>query len=186
MIYAALLRGINVGGNNKIEMAKLKLLFEALGFSNIKTFIASGNVIFGTDKEDSDALSKRIESAIKKKFGTEVRVLLRDIKNVDKIIKALPDSWVNDANTKCDVIFLWESVDKKSILKELPFNPKIEEVKYIPGAVLWRIDRVNATKSRMFKIVGTKLYQEMTVRNCNTVRKIYTLMEEAEQKQTPP
>lgn len=180
MVYVALLRGINVGGNNKIEMAKLKLVFEALGFLNVKTFIASGNVIFSAGSEDSAALCKKIESAITKKFDIDVRVLLRDIKSIGKIVRALPDAWVNNANMKCDVMFLWESIDQKNILKELPINPKIEDVKYVPGAVLWRIDRTNATKSRMFKIIGTKLYKEMTVRNCNTVRKVYALMQEAE------
>lgn len=179
MTYVALLRGINVGGNNKIEMAKLKLVFEALDFSSVKTFIASGNVIFSADSQDSAALCKKIESAITKKFDIDVRVLLRDIKSIGKIVQALPGAWANDADMKCDVMFLWESIDNKSILKELPINPKIEDVKYVPGAVLWRIDRKDATKSRMFKIIGTKLYQEMTVRNCNTVRKLYALMKEA-------
>lgn len=77
---------------------------------------------------------------------------------------------------KCDVMFLWNNIDTKDILRQLPFDPAIEDVTYLPGAALWRIDRDKASKSRMFKIVGTKLHQQMTVRNSNTVRKIYELM----------
>jgi uncharacterized protein (DUF1697 family) len=96
--------------------------------------------------------------------------------SMGKLVKAIPSSWVNDKNIKCDVMFLWDEADNKNILKQLPFNPAIEDVKYVPGAVLWRIDRDKAAQSRMFKIAGTKLHQLMTVRNPNTVRKIYELM----------
>jgi len=176
--YVALLRGINVGGKNKIEMAKLKQTFERLGFANVQTFIASGNVIFRTDESDYEKLVQKIESAMKTDFGITIKVLLRDFKSMEKLVRAIPASWVNDKHIKCDVMFLWKDIDNKDILKTLPSNPAIEDVEYVSGAVLWRIDRENASKSRMFKIVGTKLHQQMTVRNPNTVRKLYELMRE--------
>jgi|SRR5579859_3214624 len=175
-IYVALLRGINVGGNNKVEMAKLKKTFEELGFTNVRTFIASGNVIFQSGETNQHALAQKIESAIKKDFGIQINVLLRDFKSIEKLVKAIPASWVNDKAMKCDVMFLWENVDSKEILKQLPFDSSLEDVRYFPGAVVWRIDRDKVTKSRMFKIVGTKVYAHMTVRNPNTVRKLYDLM----------
>lgn len=176
MKYVALLRGINVGGNNKVEMAKLKKTFERLGFDEVRTLIASGNVIFQTDASDHAKLTKQIETAIAKDFGIQISVLLRDFKEMSKLIKALPAAWVNDKAMKCDVMFLWAEIDKPSILKELPFDPKLEDIKYTPGAVLWRIDRDKVSKSRMQKIIGTRLYKQMTVRNPNTVRKLYALM----------
>lgn len=178
MTYVALLRGINVGGNNKIEMVRLKQTFERLGFSDVKTFIASGNVIFHTDESDKEVLAGKIESAIKDDFRISIKVLLLDLKSIDNLVKSIPSSWVNDKQMKCDVMFLWKEVDSKEVLKQLPFDPKIEDVLYIKGAVIWRIDRDKASKSRMFKIVGTKLHQLMTVRNPNTVRKLYELMQE--------
>jgi uncharacterized protein (DUF1697 family) len=174
--YVALLRGINVGGNNQVEMAKLKQTFERLGLANVKTFIASGNVIFRTEEQDPAILTRKIESAIKADFEMPIRVVLRDQKSMGQLVKAIPSSWVNDKEMKCDVMFLWEQVDNKAVLKQLPFDPTIEDVKYVPGAVIWRIDRVQVAKSRMLKIVGTKLHQQMTVRNPNTVRKLYELM----------
>ena len=178
LTYVALLRGINVGDNRKVEMAKLKQAFERLGLVNVKTFIASGNVIFQADLKDRKKLAQTIESAIKSDFKIDVKVLLRHLKDMGKLVKAIPASWVNDKTTKCDIMFLTQEADKKSILKRLPSNSAIEEVRYVPGAVLWHIDRDTANKSRMFRIVGTELYQQMTVRNPNTVRKLYELMVE--------
>lgn len=178
MTYVALLRGINVGGNNKIEMTRLKQTFERLGFSDVKTVIASGNVLFKTDQIDKHLIVKKIESGIEKDFGVSVKILLRDLENMQKLVKAIPTSWVNDNAVKCDVMFLFAQVDNKRTLSQLPFNKKIEDVKYVPGAVLWRIDRSKVLKSRMFKIASTKLYQQMTIRNPNTVRKLYDLMRE--------
>jgi len=176
MVYAALLRGINVGGKNKIEMKRLKQTFERLGFSGAKTFIASGNVIFNTAVSDAAKLVKKIEAAIAEDFGVEIKVLLRNADSMGKLVKAIPSSWVNDDKQKCDVMFLWDEIDNRNVLKQLPFDLTIEDVKYVPGAVLWRIDRSKAAKSRMFKIVGTKLHKQMTVRNSNTARKLYELM----------
>jgi len=63
------------------------------------------------------------------------------------------------------------------VLAQLPTNPAIEEVQYVPGAVLWRVSRANQDKSRMTRIVGTPLYKQMTIRNPNTVRKLLALAE---------
>lgn len=59
MKYVALLRGINVGGNNKVEMARLKQLFEKLGFTDVRTFIALGNVLFTTKETDVTNIVKK-------------------------------------------------------------------------------------------------------------------------------
>jgi uncharacterized protein (DUF1697 family) len=176
MKYVALLRGINVGGNNRVEMKKLKLTFEGLGFENVKSFINSGNVIFSSDEINEQKLTQKIEAAIKEDFGIEVKVLLRNLEQIKKLVQDIPETWVNNSEMKCDAMFLWPEIDKKEVLKELPFNPELEDVKYVPGAVLWKIDREKASKSKMFKIVGTKVFKQMTVRNPNTVRKIYELM----------
>ncbi|HIZ53258.1 MAG TPA: DUF1697 domain-containing protein, partial [Candidatus Enterococcus avicola] len=62
MIYVALLRGINVGGNNKIKMVDLKRVFESLGFKNVKTYLHSGNIIFQAPKESQTILALKIEA----------------------------------------------------------------------------------------------------------------------------
>ena len=78
MTYLALLRGINVGGKNKVEMARLKTLFESIGCSDVRTYINSGNVIF-TNGRVAARLRTSIEKAIAQEFGFDVRVVLRDL-----------------------------------------------------------------------------------------------------------
>lgn len=176
--YIAFLRGVNVGGNNKVEMGKLKKTLEQLGLVNVTTLIASGNVLFVSKELNQEKLALKIEAAIKVDFDIQTKVLLLSYEKLHDLVKAIPISWVNDKAMKCDVMLLWKEIDTKDIVKQLPINDEIEDILYIPGAVIWRIDREKVTKSRMTKIVGTKLYKQMTVRNPNTIRKIYAHMRE--------
>jgi uncharacterized protein (DUF1697 family) len=176
MVYVALLRGINVGGNNIVPMARLKAVFEKAGMKRVKTYINSGNVIFADDRRKPATIVTVLEEAIEKAFKLPIKVLIRDLPAIKSVAKALPEEWTNDGAMKCDVMFLWEGFDRKSILKELTIKTGIDEVVYVRGAILWRVDRPKLTRSGMLKIVGTDLYRGMTVRNCNTVRKLAELM----------
>lgn len=182
MIYVALLRGINVGGNNKVDMKQLKAVFESVGMSSVTTYINSGNVIFQNYDSSPEQIVPRLEKAIEDAFGFRVKVLLRDLANIERVIRELPDSWKNDNTMKCDVMFLWEEFDDISVLSQLTIRSEIDDVKYVPGAVLWRVDRPNVIRSGMMKIVGTELYRHMTIRNCNTTRKLFELMKATAEK----
>jgi uncharacterized protein (DUF1697 family) len=175
-----------VGGKNKVEMAKLRQTFESLGFLDAQTFIASGNVIFRTDEADHTLLVRKTESAIEADFGLSARVLLRDLISMGDLVKRIPDIWKNDNDMRCDVMFLFPDVDSEKVLQHLTYDPTLEDVRYVPGAVLWRIDRNKATKSRMVKIVGTPLYQQITIRNVNTVRRLYELALECHARAEKP
>ncbi len=180
MAYVALLRGINVGGKNTVEMKRLKATFERAGMKAVRTYINSGNVVFQHDSHDTGPLADALARAIEADFGFPVKVLVRDSRDFAVLMGALPDSWVNDQTAKCDVMFLREAVDHESVLDQLVIRPEIDDVRYVPGALLWRVDRPNATKSGMMKLVGTELYAQMTVRNCNTLRKLAALVQEAD------
>ena len=174
--YVALLRGINVGGNRKVDMKQLKATFEHAGMNDVSTYINSGNVIFRSDSDDPVSLTELLESAIQSEFGFPVKVMLRDTGNIRALVEMLPDDWVNGPEAKCDVMFLGEDVDDRAVLDLLTIKPEIDDVRYGPGAVLWRVERSAATRSGMLKLVGTDLYANMTVRNCNTLRKLDALM----------
>ncbi|HJR87565.1 MAG TPA: DUF1697 domain-containing protein [Acidimicrobiia bacterium] len=179
MVYVALLRGINVGGKNKMEMARLKATFEAAGMKDVTTYINSGNVVFSDNRRKAATITTTLEKAIEADFGLAIKVLVRDLPTIKKILKALPASWTNDSKMRCDVFFLWESFDKKDVLDQLNWKPEIEDLVYVPGAVIWRIDRTDVNRSRLQKMVGTDLYRGMTIRNCTTVRRLGELMETA-------
>jgi len=176
MMYVALLRGINVGGNSKIDMRELTTVFEAAGMASVKTYINSGNVIFAADAPDRSLLAEQLEHAIETRFGFAVRVLVRSVDDIRSLVEALPEDWANNEATKCDVFFLWDEVDQPSILARLEYDPEMEDVRYAPGAVIRRVGRKDAARSKLTRIVGTPLYQQMTIRNCNTARKLLELL----------
>jgi len=177
MVYVALLRGINVGGKTKVEMPKLKALFEELGCENVSTYINSGNVIF-QDERSANTLVSLIEEAITKTLGLNIRVVLRDSENISKLCREIPESWANDKEQKTDVLFLWDEIDSPNIIKKVVINPKIENARYIDGALVWNIGRENVTRGGGIKLIKTDFYKHMTARNINTVRKLYSLINE--------
>jgi uncharacterized protein (DUF1697 family) len=178
MVYLALLRGINVGGKNKVDMKQLKAVFEKAGLTDVRTYINSGNVIFSSTIRGRAQLAALLEKAIEQRFGFKVAVLLRDLKSMRAVVKAMPRQWTNDQTMKCDVMFLWNDVARPSVVKQLKIKPELEDVRYASGALIWRVDRKDVTRSGMMKLVGTPLYKRMTIRNCNTTRKLLELMEQ--------
>lgn len=183
MVYTALLRGINVGGKNKVDMKILKKSFEQAGMKNVVTYINSGNIIFTTADHSKNDIAHILEKAILNTFGLPIKVLVLSLEDMKKVMSSLPESWTNDDKMRSDVLFLWEDINDESVLDQLTFKPEIETVKYAPGAILWAIDKINVTKGSMTKLVGTKLYKQMTIRNVNTTRKIYELMLAAEKNE---
>lgn len=175
MTYVALLRGINVGGKAKVPMSELRTLFANAGCGDVETYINSGNVIFN-DVRGPKELSKTLELRIKKHFGFHVPVIVKHSKDISKLCDHIPTDWTNDLQQKTDVVFLWESVDSPDVLDVLPTRQDIDHVKYIAGTVVWNIDRTNATRSGLHKIIGTEFYSQVTVRNINTVKKLDALM----------
>jgi uncharacterized protein (DUF1697 family) len=177
IVYVALLRGINVGGKNKVEMRKLATVFEEAGMTSVRTYINSGNVIFSSPIRARSRLASVLEEAIAERFGFAIDVLVRDTKSMRAVVEAIPEHWTNDQTMRCDVMFLFGEIARPSVLKKLQFKPEMEDVRYASGAVIWRVDRKNVTRSGMMKLVGTPLYKQMTIRNCNTARKLLQLME---------
>ncbi|MBV8528211.1 MAG: DUF1697 domain-containing protein [Candidatus Dormibacteraeota bacterium] len=174
--YVALLRGVNVGGKGIVSMAALAETFRGLGFEDVRTYLNSGNVIFSARPTPVAQLGATIEPAIERDTGLPVSVLVLDDAAVRSVVQALPTSWVTDATVRTDVLFLWPDVDDPGVLERIPRNPEVDDVRYTPGALLWRIDRVNAGRSRETRLVGSALYKRMTIRNANTARTLHKLL----------
>ena len=157
-------------GSGKSTIAKM--IARRMGF----TYINSGNVLFSTDIDDRAQLAARLRAAVEQRAGVDVGIQLRSEQELGDIIGAIPASWANNDSMKCDVVFLEAEVDRADILAELGPRPGIEDALYVPGAVVWRVDRANATRNRLTRIVGTPHYSRVTIRNCNTVRKLLELV----------
>ena len=175
-VFVALLRGVNVGGNNMISMSALKKSFEALGFNDVVTYINSGNIIFKSKEADARKLESKIEKMLSKEYQLDSRVVLRSLSEMEKLVKNLPRNWNDDSGWRYNVIFLRHTIDSEKILAELEVKKDIEEVVYYPGALLWRAQISELTRTNMLKLSSRKMYQDMTIRNQNTTRKLYELM----------
>lgn len=158
-------------------MSELKNTCERIGFTHVSTYINSGNIIFESTTASITKISKQLEQALLDTFGFAVQVVTLSQKKFLAIARALPDTWENNNTSKCDVLFLWQEIDKPDILQTFTIKPDIDEVLYTPGAVLWAVDKTHIGKSGLLRIVGTETYKKMTIRNCNTVRKIATILQ---------
>lgn len=174
--YVALLRGINVGGKTLVKMADLKTCVEGLGFDNVSTYIASGNVLFEQAERDSAKLETKIERAIEKRFRLAVKVVVLDRTAYARIVKAIPKAWVGDAGIRANVAFVRRGTDAKQVVRELEPDPAIEQVKAVDGAILWATKRTALNRSVMRKLIAGAAYQELTVRNLNTTLKLQELL----------
>lgn len=172
----ALLRGINVGGNFKIDMKALKAMVETLGFKHVSTYINSGNVLFVSDL-DPKSIQSMIESGIKTQFGLSLSIMIRDAQNIADLCAAFPKQWVNDADQKTDILFLSEVVDRPETVSLIRHDPKIDTLIYVKGAIGWNVSRADYPKSGMKHFIGNPVYKNMTARNINTVRKLNDLLQ---------
>jgi uncharacterized protein (DUF1697 family) len=111
MKYIAFLRGVNVGGHTKVEMAKLKKAFEDLGFTEVKTLLNSGNVIFESSTQPPD-----IEENLEKVFGFKISVILRSKDQIEKLVKKDPFKKINiNLQTRLYITF----TDKEDLISHL-------------------------------------------------------------------
>jgi uncharacterized protein (DUF1697 family) len=170
----ALLRGINVGGHHKIEMQRLRSLCERHGLRDVRTYIASGNVIFDHDGDTDDA-GRSIEELILAEFGFSIPVLVKEAAALTSIADAMA-RWVDDAAMRCYVMFLWPAVDTPATLEHVTVRKGIDDVTYVPGAIIWRVDRSHLARSGMQQVARSELYRSMTVRNSTTTRKLAELV----------
>jgi uncharacterized protein (DUF1697 family) len=175
-IFVALLRGVNVGGKNMIRMSSLKDSFERTGFREVTTYINSGNIIFRALEGDARKLERNIEGMLSSKYEIECKVVVRSFSEMAELVMSLPETWDGDRAWKYNVIFLRHSIDSENILDVLKPKSDIEQVVYLPGTLLWSARISDLSRATMLKLPGQKLFQEMTVRNTNTTKKLYELM----------
>jgi uncharacterized protein (DUF1697 family) len=104
--YVSLLRGINVSGRNRIPMADLRALYEALGHQVVSTYVQSGNVVSNSSTRSADTVAREIERAITDDLGLDVTVLVRTPAQLAKVVAANPLVQGGVDPTKLHVTFL--------------------------------------------------------------------------------
>jgi uncharacterized protein (DUF1697 family) len=177
--YLVLLRGINVGGKNKVPMAALRELLESHGHTKVSTYIASGNVILSSD-QTATAIKQELEDALPKTFKLDselVAVLVLTLAQLRAIVQKRPKGFGDHPDTyHSDAVFLID-IDAATAMQVFDPRPGVDEV--WPGTGVIYSQRLSAerTHSRLGKIVGTPAYKSMTIRSWQTTLALLERME---------
>lgn len=171
-----LLRGINVGGNNIIKMADLKACFEAMGFTNVVTYIQSGNVLFDAEDADTNLHTSVLEQRLSEQFAYASRIVLITQEKLLRIIQHAPDGFgVYPETYRYDVIFLRPPVSAAEALSKIKTKEGVDFVTAGEGVLYFSRLSSKSLQSHMTKLIGTAIYKEMTIRNWNTTTRLAEL-----------
>lgn len=176
--YIALLRGINVGGNNKISMPELKAAFEEHAFHDVITYINSGNIIFSTSMEDAQEIKKQCETIIQDKFKLNISVMIISAQDYIEAMQHIPVWWGKDSQSKHNAIFVVPPVSAQEVIQQIgQTKPEYEQVGYYKQVIFWSAPLSTFSKTRWSKITDKSFYQSITIRNANTAKKLLQLIE---------
>ena len=169
--HIALLRGINISGKNKLPMAELKQGFEGLGYTEAKTYLNSGNVIFSGEETDAIRLTSQIEKMIKKR----IPVFVIPQEELKEILHYAPHWWGDDNKEIYDnVIFMIPPTTFKDVYREIG-EPKedLEKIQEYKEAIFWSFNRKDYQKTNWWpKTAKVNIRSKLTIRTANTVKKI--------------
>jgi uncharacterized protein (DUF1697 family) len=176
--YVALLRGINVGGRQKLPMADLRGLLEGLGYADVKTHLQSGNALFGTEGGDAggaEAHAEVIEREIDRALGLSVKVLVRTPAELARVVEANPFPAAAAEPTKVHVAFLSGPPDPARLAELDPARFAPDELRAGEREVyLWYPEGAGRTKLST-AVLERRLGLTGTARNWKTVTKLVEL-----------
>lgn len=173
--YLTLLRGINVGGKNLIKMADLRAAFEAMGFADVSTYIASGNVLFNGPRRKREELAEEIERELTSEFGIDLRVVVITAAQLRKVVNEAPDGF-GAPGYRCDVLFLRKPLTPAKAIAVAETKEGVDQVWKGPGVLYFSRLDARASSSRMGKIMTTPVYKDMTIRSWSTTTRLHALM----------
>jgi uncharacterized protein (DUF1697 family) len=178
--YVALLRGINVGGRNRIRMADLVAGFEAAGFEEVRTYIHSGNVLFGTGSGDRAALIERVEAMLSERFGYAATVVVRSHAEMRAAVAEAPPGFGTEPDRfRYDALFLMPPLTSAEALDALTLREGVDTASPGPGLVYTTRLIERATQSGINRIASHPAYARITIRNWNTTSRLLALLDEA-------
>lgn len=171
--YIAFLKAINVGGHT-VKMDQLKKLFEKMSFTNVETFIASGNVVFKTNEIKIELIKKKIEAELEKSLGYNVATFIRTTNELKEIAEYKPfkESDLNNDQNFLYIGFLDNQPDKDSQKKVLALSDNANEFHFNNNELYWLCRKKFSDSGITGKSLEKALGMETTIRNATTTRKM--------------
>ena len=171
--YIALLRAINVGGHN-VKMAHLRDLFESLGFSDVETFIASGNVIFDSETEDTESLERKIEDHLRGSLGYEVATFVRSASELADVSRHQPfaPSDLDAEGTSLYIAFLHAAPSVEAEQKLTTYRTEVDDFRVHGRKVYWMCRKKISESSFSGALLEKVLRMPATMRNATTVKRL--------------
>ncbi len=173
--YVAFLLGINIGPHKRVPMSELKKMCERMGFENIRTLLASGNVVFDSPKKSADTLTREIETQLKKTFGFEVGVIVRTITDIQNMIDANPFKKIDATkNTIRYVTFYTERPKEKIPIGNIQ-DKKGDSFRIlaVSDSAVFSARELDASGTPdIMTVLGKMLGKKITTRNWNTIEKL--------------
>lgn len=176
MKYVALLRGINVGGNAKVAMKDLIKLFSGHGYTNVKTYINSGNVVFETKDNGETKIQAEIEEMLLDKYGFEIRVVVLNSDQLKSVMKDIPNTWNTDEDIRKYIAFVRLPKTPAEVVTYMKPRDGVDMVATGHGVIYMTTLTEGLTKSGFTKLIGTPIYKDITIRNFRTCQKLFEMM----------
>jgi uncharacterized protein (DUF1697 family) len=171
--YVALLRGINVGGNNLIKMADLRACFETRGYDKVRTYIQSGNVLFAARSTSKARLEQSIEKELCGRFGYASTVVLVSARELELVVSQAPAKFGKQPRLyRYDVVFVKQPLTTAEVLPQIPTKPGVDAVHAGEHAIYFRRLISKAAQSHLTKLIQRPVYKSVTIRNWNTTTKL--------------
>jgi uncharacterized protein (DUF1697 family) len=179
--YVALIRGINVGGNSVVSMAKLKTAFEQCRVKNVSTFIASGNVLFEAPR------APKLEAPLSRVLGLPLRLTLRTHRDLEAIVRNVPKGFgAKPDKFRYDVWFVIPPMAAETVIAALRPRDGVDTV-FAGDQVVYTTRLIaRASQSGLSRIIGTPVYPSVTIRTWNTTRRLADLSADVVERALAP
>lgn len=175
--YLALLRGVNVGGKNIIAMSALKACLEQASYSNIRTYIQSGNILFTAPQADASVFESDLERIIQNQFGISSPVAVFSKAEWQAIIAGAPREWGKETSWKHNILVLLKPYDMQQIIESIgELKPDIESLVPGNGVLYQSMSLTLFGRTTTGKLARSTHYKRMTIRNYNTAVKLAALL----------
>ena len=179
MEYVALLRGINVGGNNKVVMSELRAQIAAAGFGHVRTYINSGNLLFeAEDQASREDVAQAVEDILARHYDFPIRLALLTAQDYLVQLDELPDWWHGEVARR-DALFYTRGLDRDHVRERIEAMELGDEAVYFgEHAVFWgKFDEKSFLKTAYHKrLLREDFYRQVTIRSGSTVEKIASML----------